>query len=1375
MVLKTCRKILGRTVTLGLAVLFSVLFSTAPQSVAANAFESVRIERYLPEHGLSARKIYSTVEDADGFIWIASRQGLLRFDGYTFKAYIYDPADPNGPGASAPWHLDTDDSGHIWITTWGSGVDIFDTASGRFAHHRHDPEDPRSLSNDNVWFVLQHSSGSRWLGTDNALNRYDEKTETFTRFQPLADGKPQAISVSSIAEDHDGMLWLGTYGNGVYRFDPATGSFKAFAHSPDAEDSLGQDNIWSIATDSKGRVWIATADGLDRYDATTDSFVHYRNDPANPRSLASNIVNALAAGDNGQIWAGTRSSGISVYDPTSDSFDHLQHDPDNTATLSNNNIWRIVRDRTGAFWISTDGGLNRLDPNANQFVTLKRKPGTPNSLLSDSVTALARDATGDLWVGTDAGLSRFSPALDTATHFQTSVDDAQGLTSSQISALAARPNGTVWIGTSHGLNRYDPISKTITAVKSPEGARPPLNRISIHAVAVDADGALWIAAFGPGLIRYDPETHIQTLFRADASDPTALPTGWITTVMRAADGTIWVGSTDGMCHFDPKHGTCKNFKAKAGGLPSDAITALYQDRHGTVWAGTDNGLARYSDASDSFSSILFNGKPITEQIAGIAEDKAGHLWLSTSKGLHRISPQQGTIKSFDRRDGLAADLFNLRALHSDEDGSLYVGSSDGLIYFDPAKLKPNAIAPTVVLTEFRLQNAEISGGTGYLHGKQINAAQELVLKPDNDVFALGFAGLSYRNPLKTTYAYRLDGFSKDWTHVGANERLVTFTNLDPGTYTFRVKAANDDGVWNGAERTLDIVVQPFWWETRTARAGAIAAPIGLIALIAGWRLATLRRHNRALSQLADERRVAEEKTSVLAESLRRLIDGANAPIIAVDTKLHVTEWNAAAANITKTAGRDAKGQHLIDEFAPLRERERLTSIFEQALSGENTVAFEFPLTPPHHADTHGPDIMLLFSVTPQYDVTGKIVGAIGVGQDASELKRTEEVLRRSQKMDVVGQLAGGVAHDFNNLLAIMIGNLDLALEDAGEGSAASGQIEKVLAAASKASNLTAKLLSFSRQSVQAASPLNVNSVILSVIELATKSLTSKITVKTALAEDLWLSDIDPRDLEDALINLSLNARDAMPDGGQLLIQTQNMELGENYCGQQPGVVPGDYVMLSIGDTGAGIPQDVVPKIFDPFFTTKETGKGTGLGLAMVYAFIKRSGGHIDLQTKQGYGTTFRIFLPRSQSSGLKTDPAKAPDALIGGTETILVVDDEEELLQMVTITLTRAGYTVLSAADGSEAIELLEASPSIDLLLSDVVMPGKLNGLEVARMAQVKYPKLPIIMTSGFAEKMRYGEDYVDLLSNLLVKPYRRVALLQRIREALDEIHDNQR
>lgn len=1354
--------------------ILSLLFCCAASSASTTDLQTAApIERYLPEHGLAARKIYSTIEDADGFIWIASRQGLLRFDGYSFKPFQHDPENPDGPSASVPWHLNKDDKGRLWITTWGSGIDVLDTTSGRFTHHRHDPSDPSSLSNDNVWYVLQHSSGSIWVGTDTALNRFDEATGGFERFQPLNDGQPQAISVSSIAEDPDGMLWVGTYGGGVNRFDPVKGTFRTFTRDPGIDGSLSHDNIWSVVAGSDGRMWIATAEGLDRYDAIADRFIHYRHDPTDPRSLGSDAVNTLAAGDNGQIWAGTRGRGISIYQPGSDTFEQLRHDPDDATTLSSDSVWRIVRDRIGAFWISTDGGLNRYDPGANHFATLRRKPGAPNSLPSASVTAVARDAGGDLWIGTEAGLSRLSPKLDTATNFQPAKINAEGLTSDQITALVAQPDGTLWIGTNQGLNRFDPKTGGIAPVNSPGGARPSLHRININSIAADPDGVLWIAAFGPGLIRYDPAADTIKRYPPDNSDPEALQTGWLSTVMVARDGAIWIGGAGGLCRLDPVTETCTTLNSEAdnsesSGLPGDTITTLYQDLDGAIWIGTDNGLARFDQANGAFSSVVIDHKPINEQIAGIAEDTAGNLWLSNSKGLHRLSHKDGSLRSYDRRDGLTADLFNLRTLHFDADGHLYAGSSNGLIHFAPAELKQNKVAPSVVFTQFRLLNDEVRSDINHLHGKQINAAKQIVIAPEDDVFSLGFAALNFRNPLKTTYAYRLDGFSKDWTHVDASQRLITFTNLDPGSYVLQVKAANADGVWSVESRTLDIMVQPFWWETRLARAGAITAPVALTLLIAGWRLTTLRRHNRALCKLADERRIAEEKASVLADRLRRLIDGANAPIIAVDTHLRITEWNAAAADLTKTAGRDAKGLDLIEAFAPPHAREELSAIFAQAFSGRNTLAFEFPLCPQQIDDADAPELLLLFSVTPQYDVEGRIVGAIGIGQDTTELKRTEEVLRRTQKMDVVGQLAGGVAHDFNNLLAIMIGNLDLAAEDISEGSEAADQIEKALKAATKATNLTSKLLAFSRQSLQPSSPLNINAVIGNVIDLTAKSLTAEITVKTDLVEDLWLCDIDPGDLEDALINLSLNARDAMPDGGQLLIQTQNIELGEVYCSQHSNVVPGDYAMLSVGDTGTGIPEHIVPRIFDPFFTTKDTGKGTGLGLAMVYAFVKRSGGHIDLQTAEGHGTTFKIFLPKSDSAELDTNEPATPDTSPGGSETILVIDDEIELLQMVATTLRRAGYTVLSATNATEGLALLESSPSIDLLLSDVVMPGDMNGLEVARIALVRYPNLPIIMTSGFAEKMRYGEDYADLLDTLLVKPYRRTHLLQRIRDTLD-------
>ena len=407
---------------------------------------------------------------------------------------------------------------------------------------------------------------------------------------------------------------------------------------------------------------------------------------------------------------------------------------------------------------------------------------------------------------------------------------------------------------------------------------------------------------------------------------------------------------------------------------------------------------------------------------------------------------------------------------------------------------------------------------------------------------------------------------------------------------------------------------------------------------------------------------------------------------------------------------------------------------------------------------------------PKLDTEGKTTHVIGIVQDITERKQANEMLRRTQKMDAIGQLTGGIAHDFNNLLGIIIGNLGFLqhLELTNEKS--SQRIESANKAALRAAQLTKQLLGFSRRQAQNPVFTNINSIIQDMDSLIVRSVTPQVEVEYQLAEDLWLTHIDPGDFEDALLNLAINARDAMPNGGTLTIETSNQSLDVRYAEKNPPVIAGEYVQIVVSDTGSGMTRKVQEHIFDPFFTTKPPGKGTGLGMSMVFGFIERSKGHIKIYSEPGIGTTLRLYLPHMSAEGEKIQSLNNKEEMAPphGQERILVVDDEEDLLNLAEEYLMDLGYKVVKAMDGHQALEQLKKSGDIDLLFSDVVMPGGLNGYELAEQATATYPKLKVLLTSGFTSKVMAKNGQARFSAHLLVKPYPVAELAKQVRKILD-------
>jgi PAS domain S-box-containing protein len=394
---------------------------------------------------------------------------------------------------------------------------------------------------------------------------------------------------------------------------------------------------------------------------------------------------------------------------------------------------------------------------------------------------------------------------------------------------------------------------------------------------------------------------------------------------------------------------------------------------------------------------------------------------------------------------------------------------------------------------------------------------------------------------------------------------------------------------------------------------------------------------------------------------------------------------------------------------------------------------------------------------------------IGVLRDITDRKQTEELLSHAQKMDAVGQLTGGVAHDFNNLLTVILGNLDMVRDGTADAAASEMLIDGAIEASERGAHLTQQLLSFSRKQALTPEATDVNSLIPNMSELMGRTLGEDIDIETALADDLWKAMVDRGKLENAILNIALNARDAMPDGGRLTIETANADLDQAYADTCDDLKPGSYVLIAISDTGSGMPPEVIKRAFDPFFTTKGVGQGSGLGLSMVYGYAKQSGGHLAIFSEAGQGTTVRLYLPKFLGAEESVrDAASEDERLPTGDEPVLVVEDDEAVRSFLVAALRSLGYRVIEAADGAAALSIVEQAPEISLLVTDVVLPHGMNGQEVAEEVRKRLPNVKVLFTSGYSENAIFHHDRLEEGVELLTKPYSRATLAQRVRQVLD-------
>lgn len=850
---------------------------------------SIRFEHLSTEEGLSYPNVYGIFQDSGKFMWFATKYGLNRYDGMEFTVFTHDPDDPASLGDNYVWNLFEDSRGTLWIVTYGGGLDTFDPATESFGHHRHDPKNPASLSSDLVWCVYEDSRGNLWVGSEGGLSRFDPVSESFTHHTHRPND-PTSLShntVTMIAEDASGFLWLGTFGGGLNRFDPRTGLFTRYRHRPENPHSLSNDKINSVLIDRRNTLWIGTENGLNSFDPSPDgsggvqakgegqsqgevkgpggNFIHHFNAPDNPGSLSHNRVRALYEDGGGTLWVGT-SKGLNRHVRDDGSFIRYQAHREDPNSLSHNSVYYITGDTSGGLWVGTANGVSKAYP-GNQGFGL--------SMSGLQVHSVHEGEDGTLWVGTGQELKRIRRTPAGASTHGAESEITMNLSGTVATRILPAGEGTFWIATlDGGLNKYDTSTGSNTYYRHDPDNPDGLHSNAILDIAAGKEGVLWIATSNSGVERFDPKDKTFTHFPHDSGNPDSLVSNWTRTVFVDSAGTLWIGTEGGVSRLDPAGGAFTNFKAERNdpaSLSNSVINMFCESSKGGIWIATNDGLNRFNPESGTFTVYRKkNGLP-GNSIAAILEDTGGNLWLSTNNGLSVFDPAGGSFKNYDQLDGLQGRQFMYHSAHRSPDGKLFFGGLNGLNAFYPERLADNPHIPPVYLTDFQLFNQPVAVGGDSPLKKRIGFTSRLTLSHEQSVFSFGFVALNYRASAKNRYAYMMEGVDEGWTYTSSFERTAKYMNLNPGTYRFRVKGSNNDGLWNERGTAVRVVVLPAWWETRTFRGIMVLALLALVIAVYRWRVHAMEARRRKLELLVKERTAAlkageETLSAILAAS-----------------------------------------------------------------------------------------------------------------------------------------------------------------------------------------------------------------------------------------------------------------------------------------------------------------------------------------------------------------------------------------------------------------------------------------------------------------------------------------------------------------------------
>ena len=803
--------------------------------------QDIKFEHISVEQGLSHAKIFCICQDSKGFMWFGTEDGLNKYDGYKFTVYRHDPADSSTLSSNSIRDIYDDQSGTLWIATENGGINRFDRENERFTRYTHNRKNPTSIGSNSTNRITSFIYEGReifWIGTAVGLSKFDSESEQFTHFPFTDKGIPYSY-IEAMVVDSAGMVWIGSTEDGLHRFDPKSELYTSFHHDPDIPHSLSDNKITSLFWDKSGILWVGTDDGgLNKFDPENSKFIHYQNDPNDMQTLNSNFVLSILEDRSGILWLGTASGGLNILDRRTEKFKSYLHDPGDPNSISDNTVMCTYEDKAGVLWVGTWGGVSKIDPRKTQFVNIKQHPGDPNSLSGNYIWSICESNYGGeptILIGTKTdGLNILDRTTGVITHYKHDPGNPNSIPSNIISALFEDRSGLLWIGTyGDGLIKYNRVSKEFFRYEHDPDDPGSISQNIIRCIFEDSSGQLWIGTQSNGLNRVDKKTNKFTLVgrKTDTRN-----------IYEDKTGALWIagGGLKKLDRTTEQFTTYWHNPEDPSSISNNSTTAIHESSlHGrrVLWVGTNGGgLNRFDLESEKFKNYTIHDGLPSDIINGILEDEEGNLWLSTNAGLSKFNPRSEIFRNYDVADGLLGNQFNLRVCCKTKDGQMFFGGPRGLNAFYPDRLTDNRQRPEIVITDFQIfnepvaiKNENIAGDKEiYLLEKHISEVRDIELSYRANVFSFEFAALDYRSPQKNQYAYLMEGVDPDWVFTDASRRFATYTQLDPGEYTFRVKGSNNDGLWNEEGTSVKVIITPPWWKTTWAYLSYFILFMGLI-------------------------------------------------------------------------------------------------------------------------------------------------------------------------------------------------------------------------------------------------------------------------------------------------------------------------------------------------------------------------------------------------------------------------------------------------------------------------------------------------------------------------------------------------------------------
>jgi signal transduction histidine kinase/ligand-binding sensor domain-containing protein/DNA-binding response OmpR family regulator len=787
------------------------------QAPSGRAGQSVRFEHLTSEDGLSYSVIKCFIQDHKGMIWIGTGNGLNKYDGNKFKVYRNIPGDSTSISYNWINRLYEDSAGQLWIGLISGGLCRYNREMDNFVRYVPIKDDTTSLKGRRVNAIYEFKDGNQstlWIGTVGAINKFNPETNNFKHYYP--EGKKRRYKTNNnflgtIVHDGSNRLWISTWREGLFYYDAVGDRFVRYQPSKNFKIKFVL-SLYATKEQGKDILWAGTyIDGLYKIEIESGKVKQFLHEKESAGDETKNSIFAIYPDTDlpgADLWLGSY-NGLYRFNTINETYFNYKYDVGHSESLNSDFIEAVYKDKSGLVWIGTDRGVNKLNPLFSNFHNLGQNNTSQNNLSNNTVTAICgTEISGrkTLWIGTSNGLKKYDPKTGQISYIINDPNSVSSLSNNYIMSILYS-NNFLWIGTNNGLNRINPITCKIKRYFIPD-TDPAANQI--YTLAEDEAGVIWMGTLGSPIYSFDPKNEKFSRHIGYSS---------VYSLFFDSFGYLWTGLQAGLrrINLNSKKSTWYWHNSKdESTISHNEISAILESKNKTLWIGTAAGLNKYNRETESFIRYTDKDGLPSNLICAILEDDHGNLWISTSKGISKFNPENITFKNFDAGDGLQGNEFKYLSAYKNKRGEMFFGGTNGLTMFHPDRIKNNTFIPPVVLTDFQIFNKNIRPGENSILKNNITETKEILIPYDQSVFSFEFAALDYFNPKKNQYAYQMEGIDPNWVYIDASRRFATYTNLDAGEYTFRVKGSNNDGLWNEEGTSVKVIILPPWWKTNWA-------------------------------------------------------------------------------------------------------------------------------------------------------------------------------------------------------------------------------------------------------------------------------------------------------------------------------------------------------------------------------------------------------------------------------------------------------------------------------------------------------------------------------------------------------------------------------